>query len=497
MMDWTEKHRPSTLAEVRGNDKARDALREWAETWDDHREAVVLHGAPGVGKTSAAHALANDMGWETVELNASDRRTADEIDRFAGRAARNATLGGAASGDDGRQLVIVDEADNLHGTRDRGGAGAITDLATEADQPVVLIANDYYELSRGLRSATREIEFRDVSARSIVPVLRDVCRREGIEFEEAALERIAEADSGDLRAAVRDLQAAAEGRDRVTVDDVAAGDRDRTLGIFEFLDRVLKEDDPEAALRAAYDTDETPDDLVQWVEHNLPKVYEGRELARAYDHLADADRWLGRVVASDFDFSWWRYATDGLAAGVAAARDGSKGGWTRFDRPQFWSSTDATTESVVRAVARANGTSMATARREILPVLSALTHHCKPRELTVAMAAAYGFEEAEVALVTGSGESTDKVESIVADARERREAAAVEGGGGAFAPDERAAREGEAADASGDADATAAPADGGAGDPADGDGDDGEPDLSDRADGAGDDDGQSGLDEFM
>jgi len=48
------------------------------------REAVVLHGSPGVGKTSAAHALANDMGWETVELNASDQRTADVIERFAG-----------------------------------------------------------------------------------------------------------------------------------------------------------------------------------------------------------------------------------------------------------------------------------------------------------------------------------------------------------------------------------------------------------------------------
>ena len=60
MADWTETYRPTTLSEVRGNDKARDALEEWAETWEDHGEAVVVHGSPGVGKTSAAHALAND-----------------------------------------------------------------------------------------------------------------------------------------------------------------------------------------------------------------------------------------------------------------------------------------------------------------------------------------------------------------------------------------------------------------------------------------------------
>ncbi|MFC6725228.1 AAA family ATPase, partial [Halobium palmae] len=71
MTDWTEKYRPSTLSEVRGNDSARDEFEEWARSWDDHRKAVVLHGSPGVGKTSAAHALAADMGWETVELNAS------------------------------------------------------------------------------------------------------------------------------------------------------------------------------------------------------------------------------------------------------------------------------------------------------------------------------------------------------------------------------------------------------------------------------------------
>ena len=160
MTDWTETYRPSTLAEVRGNDKARDALRGWADTWDDHREAVILHGSPGVGKTSAAHALANDMGWETIELNASDQRRADDIERFAGRAAKNSTLGGT-----GRQLIIVDEADNIHGNVDRGGAQAITSLVKEAQHPIVLIANEFYEMSNGLRNACQEIEFRDVSAR--------------------------------------------------------------------------------------------------------------------------------------------------------------------------------------------------------------------------------------------------------------------------------------------------------------------------------------------
>ncbi|WP_251342742.1 replication factor C large subunit [Haloplanus halophilus] len=484
MTDWTEQYRPSTLSAVRGNDKARDALAEWAKTWDDHREAVVVHGSPGVGKTSAAHALAADMGWETVELNASDQRTADVIERFAGRAAKNATLAGSTDGSgDGRQLVILDEADNIHGNYDRGGASAVTRVVKEAEQPIVLIANDYYDMSRGLRNACREIEFRDVSARSIVPVLRDICRREGVEFEADALDRIAEVNDGDLRSAVNDLQAAAEGDRRLTVDDVATSDRDRGLDVFPFLDAVLKEESAEEAIGSAYRVDETPDDLTKWVAENVPKVYEGAELARAYDSLANADRWLGRVRASQ-EYGYWRYATDALAGGVAAARDGSKGGWTRFSRPQFWPSSDSTADEVVRAVAERGGFSVATARREVLPFLAAMTHHCKPRDLTVAMAAYYDFDEAAVSFVTGSGETTNKVESIVADAAELRESEMEDhsgafGGGRAAGGDESVDGESapsgsEGAEAEDEAAGT---------------------DDADDADDA--DDGQSGLSDFM
>jgi replication factor C large subunit len=424
MADWTETYRPTTKSEVRGNDKARDALWEWAETWDDHRDAAILHGSPGIGKTSAAHALASDMGWETVELNASDERTADAIERFAGRAARNATLAGAADEsrkgdvDRGRQLVIMDEADNIHYQHDRGGAQAVTQLVKEAEQPMVLVANEFYDMSRGLRNACETIEFRDVSARSIVPVLRDICRQEGIEYESEALAALAEQNSGDLRGAINDLQAIAEDAERLTADDVVTAERDTTEDIFALLDAVLKEQSAEEALRTAYDTDETPDDLLQWVEDKVPLVYEGAELARAYEFLSNADRWLGRVRATQ-NYRYWRYATDNVAAGVAAARERDRSGWTRYGGAPYRSTKDATRDHVARQVAAVEGVSTATARSEVLRFLSA-------------MAARYDLDAEHVAFVTGSGKDTNKVQSIVEDAERRQEEAAVEHSGGAF-----------------------------------------------------------------
>lgn len=438
MSDWTEKYRPSSLSALRGNDKACNKLREWAESWEDHREAVIIHGPPGIGKTSAAHALASDLGWPTIELNASDSRTKDVIERVAGEAAKSGTLTG---GGDGKRLVIMDEADNIHGNADRGGARATTSLVKEANQPMILIANEFYDMSQGLRGACQDIEFRSVSKRSIVPVLRDICRKEGIEFDSDALQKIAEMNSGDLRGAVNDLQALAEGRDHLKADNVVTGERDTTQGIFEYLDTVIKEAGPEEALKASYDVDETPDDLINWIEDNMPKDYEGEELAVAYQFLSNADRWLGRVRATQ-NYSYWRYAGDNMTAGVAAARREPKGGWTRYGPPSYWSKLGRsrgkreTRDYIARQIAATNGISMASARKEILPHLRVMTHHCKNRELTVAMAAQYELETKHVSFITGSGKDTNKVQSIVEDAQELREEKAVAASQGAFEPGE-------------------------------------------------------------
>ncbi|WP_276258360.1 replication factor C large subunit [Haloglomus litoreum] len=491
MVDWTEKYRPTTLSEVRGNDKARDAFHEWARSWDDHGEAVIIYGAPGVGKTSAAHALANDMGWSVMELNASDSRTADKIKRVAGGAAMNQSLTTS-----GRQLVILDEADNLHQHKDRGGARAMTDLVKSANQPIVLIANDFYEMSRGLRSACRDIEFRDVGKRSILPVLRDICRKEGIEYEDAALDRIASTNDGDLRGAIKDLQAAAEGRERITVDDVSTSDRDRTQDIFSLLDAVLKEQSPEEALQTAYDTDETPDDLLQWVEDKVPKVYEGDEVADAYGYLAKADRWLGRVRATQ-NYTYWRYATDNIAAGVAAARTRDRGGWTRYGGAPYRSYRDSTRDYIAERIAESAGVSTATARREIMPFLAVMTHHCKNRELTVLMAARYELDADHVSFITGSGASTNKVQDIVADAEELREQEAVDHSGGAFAGGVAGESEveGEDGDDGGEGEEEeVAQATLGGGDESGGDEEEG---READAEAAEEDDQQSGLSDFM
>ncbi|MFP4631912.1 MAG: replication factor C large subunit [Halobacteriales archaeon] len=372
MQEWTEKYRPRSLSEVRGNDKSVGELREWAETWEEHREAALVVGEPGVGKTSAVHALASDMGWSVVEQNASDSRTKDAIMEVAGEAARSQSLGGR------RTLVVLDEADNLHGNADRGGSKALSEVLREAVQPVVLIGNEEREISGSLKRQTRKIEFGNVGKRSIVPVLRDVLESEGVSYDTGALDVIAEENSGDLRGALNDLQASAEGRSHLGVDDVdATGSRDRSEEIWGFLDVVFKQDDVGHALRMARDLDESPEDLVHWIDEGMPKVYGDEELVEGYRWLSRADVYLGRTRKTQ-NYSLWRYASDAMVGGVQAAKTSSKGGWTRYGFPATWRKLGQsrgrrdTRDSIARKVARKTGTSMATAREQVFPYLSVL-----------------------------------------------------------------------------------------------------------------------------
>jgi DNA polymerase III delta prime subunit len=116
----TERLRPKRLDDLVGNPRARADLRAWAEHWTGDRppaqRVAVLSGPAGVGKTSAALAIAAEHGWTVVEMNASDARNETAVEQVAGRAAITHTLAEPLGrGKSPRALILLDEADCLTG----------------------------------------------------------------------------------------------------------------------------------------------------------------------------------------------------------------------------------------------------------------------------------------------------------------------------------------------------------------------------------------------
>lgn len=331
-LKWTEKYRPATLKQVLGNGKAIDDLREWALSWERSEPitgAVILYGPAGTGKTSAALALAHDFDWDYIEMNASDARTAGMIEKIAVPASRSQTFSGKP------RLVILDEADNLHGTADRGGAAAMLRLVRNTLQPVILIANEYYEIDKSLRDATRGIQFRSVRSTTIAQALRAICQAEGIDCNPDLLVTIAERAGGDMRSGINDLQAAAEGQETLREEDLATAQRDVKSSIFRVLEVIYKGNNAKEALEASYNLDESPEDLINWVDENLPLAYSGQDLLRGFETLARSDIFLGRVRRRQ-NYGLWRYASYLMTGGVQAAKKERRHGYVAFRPPSLW-----------------------------------------------------------------------------------------------------------------------------------------------------------------
>ena len=333
-MDWAEKYRPARLEDIVGNTTALRQMAAWAKAWTSKSKPLLIYGKPGIGKTSSAYALANDMGWDVIELNASDQRTAAVIERIAGTGSTTASLTGSS-----RKLIVLDEADNLQGTADRGGAKAIIECIRKAQQPMILIANDLYGLSPELRFRCEPVQFRAIPARSIGPRLRYLCAAEKITCSDAAIHAIAESAEGDIRSAVNMLYASAIGRERLDDIQVHASQKDERVSIFSLITAIFHKTQDEDLMRLSYDVDDTPETIEQWVEGNMHLLPSLPAVARGYRYLARADEYLGYTYRRQY-YTLWRYATALMLLGVAEAAEG-KGIHTRIMPPERWQKMSA------------------------------------------------------------------------------------------------------------------------------------------------------------
>lgn len=408
-MLWVEKYRPKRLEDVVASKDIINKVTLWAKNWRRGQKPLLLAGPPGVGKTSLALAIANSLGWEAVELNASDQRNWQIIWRIVGAGAFNETLsdeGEFLSSLKGRRkLIILDEVDNIHKKEDMGGEAALIRLIKrDPAQPIILIANDPYKLSPELRRLCEMVNFRRLTKNQITKVLERICRAEGIEVDKSVLVTIADNAGGDLRAAVNDLQAIAEGKKELKLEDVVIGKRIQEKDIFKVLQAIFKTKNP-GVYNDAMLLDESPEDIIHWVDENLPLEASGKELAKAYNVLSRADIFLGRVRRRQY-YRLWKYASYLMTAGVQQIKEETQKGFTKYQRPTTWQmlfqieQKRETMKRIVEKIGKYSHMSRKKANTEMLYTVKLLLEELDV-EKAARIAAFYDFSKDELEFLVG------------------------------------------------------------------------------------------------
>ena len=284
-MLWTEKYKPKKLDDVAGQTKVIQDILKWYDSWKQGERPILLYGPPGVGKTLIAEVLAKEKSLYLVQMNASDKRNADAIEKHLSEAVKSQPLFYKS------KLILIDEVDGVT-SEDRGGLTSLMKLIKKSRFPVIMTANDPYKSKlRTLRAHCRLIRVSRVNVLSIAKRLRDICKKEGIEVDDNIVKSLARWSSGDMRSAIVDLQTLCEGKDKVTMKDLEVlGFRERELSIFDILPTILRSKSIKAARQAIKNCDKDPDEIFWWIEHNISNEFKDpEELAEAYDLLSKAD----------------------------------------------------------------------------------------------------------------------------------------------------------------------------------------------------------------
>ncbi|KAI0302221.1 P-loop containing nucleoside triphosphate hydrolase protein [Russula brevipes] len=245
---WVDRYRPKRFTDLLGDERVHREVLAWVKQWDlcvfgkgkgkkrardgetfldsedelgrPQEKILLLSGPPGLGKTTLAHVVAAQAGYNVFEINASDARSGQVVD---GRI-RPALEAGYAVGSSKPVLVVIDEIDGATGDNANGFINRLVQLTYEKTnksrgkkkgdrgkqalrRPIICICNDLYASSLAkLRPLARIIRFTRPADIHVVKRLRDICDTEGLKADSRALSTLVGIALGDLRSCLNTLQ---------------------------------------------------------------------------------------------------------------------------------------------------------------------------------------------------------------------------------------------------------------------------------------------------
>jgi len=308
MIPLIEKYRVDNLNDIKGQQVAVEEIRNFVRMFPA-KKALILNGPVGTGKTSMVIALAAENDLELFELNASDLRNRKSLEEVLKPSLEQKSLYGKG------KLILMDEADGITGS-DRGGVPELIALISKTKVPILITANDIWQKKFSLlRKNCKIITLKELNDSDVRGIVVDVLQKEGKKIKEETIDLIVKSARGDVRAALNDLESVIQLGEE-NVDELFI--REKKQDIFKDLKKLFQNQVDEKTIRIFDNSELSMDQILLWIEENIPLEYQGLALIKAYESLSKADIFKGRIYRNQY----WRfmvYQSFFLSAGVASA----------------------------------------------------------------------------------------------------------------------------------------------------------------------------------
>jgi len=371
---FTVQYTPKSTSEILGQDAAIEKVRKFIANFKTAKKrALLLYGPAGSGKTSTAYAIAKEHNFEILEVNASDFRNEEQLSKTIGSASRQQSLFNRP------KLLLVDEVDGLSGTKDRGAIPALKNLIKETSFPMFITANNPWDSKFSpLRSACEMVEFKEPTHAIVLEILKNVCAKEHINYEEKALASLARRAGGDIRGALIDIQTLAINNQFTSAQLELLSDREKTDTVFNALMKIFKTTDANVARTAFDHLEEDLEEIQNWIDENMSKEYtKPMDIYRAYEKVSKADVFRGRIMNRQH---WHFLAVISvlLSAGVALSKDEKYKQFILYSQPQrflkMWRAKQkyAQRTAIAEKISKKTHCSTKVAREKTLPYVQSM-----------------------------------------------------------------------------------------------------------------------------
>ncbi|XP_070683798.1 chromosome transmission fidelity protein 18 homolog [Pempheris klunzingeri] len=223
-------------------------------------KVALLSGPPGLGKTTLAHIIAKHAGYNVVEINASDDRSAEVFQKRIDTATQMKSVLGAS---EKPNCLIIDEIDGAPAAainvllatlnrKDGHGGEAGTETVKKKKKkesillrPIICICNDLYVPAlRPLRQQSFLLVFPQTQPSRLTQRLSEISLRQGMKADTGSLMSLCEKTDNDIRSCINTLQflhsRGHKQLDAKTIQCVSVGQKDQNKGLFHLWQAVFQ-----------------------------------------------------------------------------------------------------------------------------------------------------------------------------------------------------------------------------------------------------------------